>query len=165
MPLRKVFQSLRDVGQAFDGMVRNRVSEPCDLGVQLSGDRLRIEPLKCRHQRVRKAVQAVAMRHDGFALHIIEHLPHLLGRKLVVIKKRNEADDSPLKVDSVLPERIVGIDQQSLGFKVVLSSNGQTRILLRKLYTNQSTCASGPIIPALCPISSSRTTASRPSGP
>ena len=50
MPLRKVFQSLRDVGQKFDRMIIDRMGEPGDLGVQLGSDRPRVEPLKCRHQ-------------------------------------------------------------------------------------------------------------------
>ena len=32
----------------------------------------------------------------------------------MVIEKRNEAGDRPLEVDVVLPERVVGVDQEGL---------------------------------------------------
>jgi hypothetical protein len=52
---------------------------------------------------------------DAFALHVIEHFADLLGRELVVIEKRDEAANGPLEVDVVLPERVVGVDEKSLG--------------------------------------------------
>ena len=58
-----------------------------DLRVQLGSDRLHAEPLERVHQRVRKAVQAVTVLHDAFALYVVEHLAHLLGRKFVVIEE------------------------------------------------------------------------------
>jgi hypothetical protein len=90
--------------------------------MQLRRDRLHAEPLKRIHQRVRKAVQAVTVLHNALALHIVEHFAHLLGRKLVMIEKRNEADDGPLKVNVVLPERVVGVDQKGLGSVTVQAS-------------------------------------------
>ena len=161
----------------------------CDLRVQLRRDRLDAEPLKRIHQRVRKAVQAVAVLHDAFALHVVEHLAHLLGRKFVVIEKRNEARDGPLEINVVLPERVVGVDEEGLRDKFglcvsalqssaddVSSSNVSVsrsntwhdsclRWQSEALYATQSTRASGPMMPALWPISSKRATASRPSGP
>jgi hypothetical protein len=55
-------------------------------------------------------MQAVAVSHNALALHVVEHFAHLLGRKLVVIEKRNEMLDGPLEIDVVLPERVVGVD-------------------------------------------------------
>ena len=115
MPGRKILQRLRNLGQKFNGMVGDRVGEADDLGMQFRCDRLHAEPLKRIHQRVRKAVQPVAVLHNAFALHIVQHFAHLLGRKLVVIEKRNETRDGALEVNVVLPERIVGVDQQGLG--------------------------------------------------
>src|SRR5258706_14180737 len=96
-------------------MVQNQVRKTGDLSMQFGRDRLQAEPLERVYQRVRKTVQPVSMLHHAFPLHIIEHLPHLLGRKLVMIQKRNEASDSPLKVNVVLPERVVGVDEKRLG--------------------------------------------------
>jgi hypothetical protein len=63
---------------------------------------------------VREAVQAVAVSHDAFALDIVEHGAHLFGRKLVMIEKRDEAGDGALEVDVVLPQRVVGVDEEGL---------------------------------------------------
>ncbi len=73
------------------------------------------QALKRIDQRVREAVQAVAVRDDAFALDVVEHFAHLLGRELVMIEKRNEARDGALEVDVVLPERVVGVDEEGLG--------------------------------------------------
>jgi hypothetical protein len=32
-----------------------------------------------------------------------------------MIEKRNEVGDGPLKIDVVLPERVIGIDEECLG--------------------------------------------------
>src|SRR5271169_557626 len=73
------------------------------------------QPLERVDQGMRKAVQPVAMRDDALALHIVEHFAHLLRRKFVVIEKRNEAGDRPLKINVVFPERIVRVDEKGLG--------------------------------------------------
>jgi hypothetical protein len=36
----------------------------------------------------------------------------------VVIEKRNKLGDRPLKVDVIFPERIVSVDEQSLGIQL-----------------------------------------------
>src|SRR5215467_5776215 len=63
---------------------------------------------------MRETVQPVSMRDDALALNLVENLPHLRGRVLLVIEKRNEARDGALEVDVVLPKRIVRVDQQRL---------------------------------------------------
>jgi hypothetical protein len=74
-----------------DGMIGDAVGEAVDLGVQLGRDRLTLSRSNVSTSACAKAVQAVAVLHDAFALHIVEHFAHLLGRKLVMIEKRNEA--------------------------------------------------------------------------
>ncbi len=86
-----------------------------DLRVQLGRDRDDAQALKRIDQRMRKAVQAVSVLYDAFALHIVEHLAHLLGRELVMIEERDEAGDGALEIDVVLPERVVGVDEEGLG--------------------------------------------------
>src|SRR5580658_9155220 len=61
-----------------------------------------------------KAVQSVTVRDDALALHVIEHLAHLLRREFVVVEKRNEAGDCPLKINIIFPKRIVRVDQKCL---------------------------------------------------
>jgi hypothetical protein len=95
-------------------MIRDRVGKAGDLGMQFRRNRLNREPLKRIHQRVRKAVQAVPVLHNAFALNIVQNLTHLFRRKLVMIEKRNETRDRPLKIYVVLPERVVGVDEEGL---------------------------------------------------
>ena len=54
------------------------------------------------------------MGEDGFALDCVERLAHLGGRVLVVIQIADEGGDGALEVDVVLPEGIVGVDEQGL---------------------------------------------------
>src|SRR6202522_876097 len=96
-------------------MVLNGVSEPANLRLQLRRNRRNAQPFKSVHQRMPKAVQPVAMRNNAFALYIVKHLAHLLRRKFVVIEKRNELDDRPLKINVVFPKRIVRVDEKGLG--------------------------------------------------
>jgi hypothetical protein len=62
-------------------------------------------------------VQSITMCHDALALHIVKHFANLLGRKFVVIQKRNELRDRPLEIDIVFPERIVGVNEKVLGMQ------------------------------------------------
>ena len=96
-------------------MVQHHVSKSGDLRMQFRGDGLRAKPLKRIHQGVRKTVLPVAMLHDALPLHIVQNFAHLLRRKFVMIQKRNKAGDGPLEIDVVLPQRVVGVDQESLG--------------------------------------------------
>jgi len=102
-------------------MIGDRVSEAVNLRVQLRRNRLHAEPLERIHQRVGEAMQAIAVGHDAFALHIVENLAHLLGRKFVVVEKGNKLGDRALKVDVVFPERIVGVDEKGLGEQALSS--------------------------------------------
>src|ERR1700683_2723900 len=112
MPRAKIFQSLRNLRQELNRMIFDGVSKAGDLGVQFGSDRLHAKPLKRANERMREAVQAVTMRDDALALRIVEHLAHLLGRKLVVIEKRNKLRDGALEVNVVLPQRVVGVDEK-----------------------------------------------------
>src|ERR1700733_931650 len=106
----------------FEWLIGDGVGKAVDLGVQFRRDRPDAQALKSIDQRMRKAVQAISMFQDAIALHVIEHFAHLLGRKLVVVQKRNEADDGPLKVNVVLPEGVVSVDEESLGNQLLVPS-------------------------------------------
>jgi hypothetical protein len=43
----------------------------------------------------------------------------------VVIEKRNEMRDGPLEVNVVLPERVVGVDEERLGLMDAFGRAGQ----------------------------------------
>ena len=95
-------------------MAGDGVGESVDGFVQSGGERLDRQALEGLDQRMRETVQPVAMADDGLALHLVQHFAHLLGRVFVMIQERDEVGDGALKVDVVLPQRIVGIDEQRL---------------------------------------------------
>jgi len=60
-------------------------------------------------------VQAVAVFEDRVALDIVESKAYLIGRILAMIEERNEPSDRTFKINIVFPERVIRIDEQSLG--------------------------------------------------
>ena len=100
----------------------------CSAGVSGSTDSCS----KHLHQRQREALHAVAVLANVLALHVVQHLAHLVGRVLVMVEEGNEVGDGALEVDVVLPQRIVGVDQQILaGRDAVLE--GHESILTTRL--------------------------------
>jgi hypothetical protein len=59
-------------------------------------------------------VQAVAVGEDGGVLDAVEVAADLFGGVDAVIEVGDEAGDGVLEVDVVLPEGIIGVDEQSL---------------------------------------------------
>src|SRR5271168_865800 len=96
-------------------MIGDGVGEAVDLRAQFIRDGMHAEVLESAEQRMREAVQAVAMRDDALTLDLVEHSPHLFGRELVMIEKRSEVGDGLLKVNIVFPERVIGVDEEGLG--------------------------------------------------
>lgn len=60
-------------------------------------------------------MQTIAVGLDGVMFDAVEMTPNLFGGMDTVVQVRDEARDCPLEVDVVLPERVVGIDQECLG--------------------------------------------------
>ena len=108
-------QRFRNLGQQFDGMVLDRIGKTLNLRVRLRRNRMHTQALERAYKRVGEAVQAIAVRHDAFPLDIVEHFTDLLRREFVMVQKRDELGDGPLEVDIVLPERVVGVDEEGLG--------------------------------------------------
>jgi hypothetical protein len=130
MSLRKILQGFRDFGKELNVVVLDDACESEDLFVKLGGDRYRAEAFECIDKSVGKAVEAVSVLHDAFALDIIEHLADLLRRELVVVKERNETGDRALEVDVVLPEGVVGVDEEGLheSYELRAASHEQFRV-------------------------------------
>ena len=95
-------------------MIFDLVREAEDLPVEFGRNWNRAEALECVNQSVPEAVQAVTVLDIAFAFDIVEHFANLLGSELVMVKECDEAGDGTLEVDVVLPERVVGIDQEAL---------------------------------------------------
>src|SRR5512146_1133253 len=62
-----------------------------------------------------EAVRAIAALHDGFPFHPIKKEAHFLRRHVLMVQALDEAGNRLLKIDVVLPKRIVGVDEQGLG--------------------------------------------------
>ena len=95
-------------------MVGDGVGETVDGLVQRGRQRLDRQLLEALDQRQREAVHAVAVLANVLALHVVQHLAHLVGRELAMVEKGNEVGNRALEVDVVFPERVVRINEQVL---------------------------------------------------
>ena len=87
MSLRKMLQGLGDFGKELNVVVLDDARESENLFVKLWSDRYRAQAFECVDKSVGKAVEAVPVFDDAFALDIIEHLADLLGCELVVVQE------------------------------------------------------------------------------
>src|SRR5215472_10690401 len=83
--------------------------------MHLRRHRLLCQPLEGLDQRMSKAMRAVAAFQNGFAFYLIQKQPDLGGGHLLMVQPAHELRNRPLEVDVVLPQRVVGIDEESLG--------------------------------------------------
>ena len=104
----------RDAGEKFDLAVGDGLREADDAVVLLVGEGSVGELLEAVDEGATEALEAVAVAGDGGALDVVEALADLLGGVDAVIEVGDEAGNRTLEVDVVLPERVVGIDQQGL---------------------------------------------------
>src|SRR5581483_76316 len=114
MPLSKILQSFWHAGQDLDRMIGNGMSEAIDFLVQVRRERNDRQPLEGSCQRMSETVKAVAVSNDALPFDIIEDFANLLGTVFVMIEKGDEPADCPLEIDVVLPERVIGVDEQRL---------------------------------------------------
>jgi len=96
-------------------VILNDLGEADDLRVKFRRDRSGAEALERVDQSVGKAVQAVSVFDDAFALDVVEDFADSFGREFVIIEERDEARDGAFEVDVVLPERVVGVDEEGWG--------------------------------------------------
>src|SRR5260370_39122312 len=89
-----------------------------DCLMQRGSERFYGKPFEGLHQSMSEAVQSVAVGHDALSLDIVKNFPDFGRRAFVMVQERNEVHDGAFKIDIVLPERVVGIDKQSLGIAV-----------------------------------------------
>src|SRR5215469_11010022 len=114
MPGRQVREGLGNLGKKFDRMILDGVSKASHLRPQFRGDRVCGQLLEGVDERVSEAVQSVSMLDDAFALDVVQNFAHLFGSEPMMIQERNKPADGALEVDVVLPERVVGVDEESL---------------------------------------------------
>ena len=130
MSLRKIFQCLGNFGKELNIVVLDDARESEDLFVKFGSDWHRTQAFECIDKSVGKAVEAVSVLDDAFALDIIEHLADLLRRELVMVEEGNETSDRALEVDVVFPEGVVGVDEEGLhkSYELRAASHEQFRV-------------------------------------
>ena len=112
--LREVGEGGLDVGEELDLLIGDGASEAFDAAMLVVGEGDVGELLEAGDERLSKAVQTITPGKDGGVLDPVEVAANLFGGVDAVIKVGDEAGNCPLKVDVVLPERVVGVDQESL---------------------------------------------------
>ena len=79
-------------------------------------------------------MKSVAVGTDGVMLDLIEMASHLLGCVDAMIEVGDEAGNRPLEVDVVLPEGVVGVDEQGLvGGAASDLIGGVHRLIIRRI--------------------------------
>jgi hypothetical protein len=102
------------VGKEFYLLVGDGLGEALDAAVLLLGERLVGEPFETGDERASEAVEAIAVTEDGVVLDAIEMAANLFGGVDAMVEVGDEAGDCPLEVDVVLPEGVVGVDEEGL---------------------------------------------------
>jgi hypothetical protein len=102
------------VGEELDLLVGDGLGEAFDATMLLFGEGDVGELLEAGDERAAEAMQAVAVGEDGRVLDTVEVAADLFGGVDAVIEVGDEAGDGALEVDVVLPEGIVGVDEQGL---------------------------------------------------
>ena len=110
----KLTQSFGNSGEQLDLLGGNRLRKGDNPGVLLGRNRAIGKLFEAVDQRSAKALQAVAIFSDRRALAGVQVLANLLAGMNTVIEVRNERGNRPLKVNVVLPERVVRVDQERL---------------------------------------------------
>jgi hypothetical protein len=103
-----------NVGEEFDLLISDGLGEAFYAAMLLLGDGDVGELLEAGDQRAAEAMQAISVGEDGRVLDTIEVAADLFGGVDAVIEVRDEAGNGAFEVDVVFPQRVVGVDQQSL---------------------------------------------------
>ena len=123
-----------DAGEELDLLIGDGLSEAFDAAVFLVGEGHVGELLETSDERAAKAVEAIAVGADGGVLDAIEVLADLFGGVDTVVQVGDEAGDGLLEVDVVLPEGIVGVDEQGLvGGAASDLIGGVHRLIIRRI--------------------------------
>jgi hypothetical protein len=111
----EVGEGMGDAWEEFDLLVGDGLSEVMDALVLLGGEGAVGKLLEAGDEGLAEAVEAVALRLDGGVLNAIEVTANLLVGVDAVVEVGDEGGDGALEVDVVLPEGVIGIDEEGLG--------------------------------------------------
>ena len=110
----EVGEGFGDVGEDFDLLVGDRLGEAEDAGVLFFGEGAVGQLLEAGDEGLAEAVESVAVGGDGGMLDLVEMAADLFGSVDAVVEVGDERGDGPLEVDVVLPEGVVGVDEERL---------------------------------------------------
>ena len=110
----EVFEGFGDVGQQLDLGHGDGFGESDDAGVLFGGDFGVGELFEAGDERTSEALETVAVFGDGSALAKVEVLADFFIGMDAMIEVGNEGGDGALKVNVVLPERVVGVEEKCL---------------------------------------------------
>lgn len=116
-----------DGGQEFDLLIGDGLGEADDALVAIGGDGAGGELLEAGDEGVAKALKAIAALGDGLALDGVEVFANLSGGVDAVVEVGDEGGDGALEVDVVLPEGVVGVEEEGLSEGTALGKAGHSR--------------------------------------
>ena len=102
------------VGEELDLVVGDGLGKAFDAAVLLGREGRVGELLEAGDEGAAEAVEAVAVGEDGVMLYAVEVAANFFRGVDAMIEVGDEAGDGLLEVDVVLPEGVVGIDEQGL---------------------------------------------------
>ena len=117
----KFGQGVSDARKQFDLGLRDRVGEGHNALMPFGGDGGGRKMLETGHQGLSKALQSIAMSSNCAMLDTVQMLAHLSDGMDPVIQIGDEGTDGAFEVDIVLPQRVVGVEEESLGSLAVRS--------------------------------------------
>ncbi len=110
----QIRQCLGDAGKKLDLVVGDRIGEAVEAAVLLVGDGGAGELFEAIDQRAAEAAKTVTVGSDGGVLAVVQMLANLDWSVDLVVEVGDERGDGALEVDIVLPECVVGVDQESV---------------------------------------------------
>ena len=133
-------QGLGHAGEQLNLLLGDGAGEAFNALALFVGHGRGAEPREAVYQRASETRQAISMGEDSLAFDGVQRLSDLGGRVPVVIQITYEGGDGALEVNIVLPQRIVGIDEQRLSWCTLLhesylSESGWCGLRRRVRYT------------------------------
>ena len=105
-------------------MLCNGLDEAENARVFLRGGGGVRQLLKACHQRAAEALEAISVRRDRCMLHAVEVGAHLLGSVGAVVEVGDKRRNRALEINIVLPQRIVGVEEQGLAGSLARLAEG-----------------------------------------
>ena len=114
VPGREISKCIGHTGEKLDLLIGDGLSKALDALMFFRCERGVGKLLETGDQRMTKAVETVTVIADGRVFDAIEVFSDLFRCVNAMVEIGDETGDSPLEVDIVLPQGIVGVEEQCL---------------------------------------------------